>query len=870
LKRLLVALVARLSDRALADSIAGDLEEARAANGSSSSRHVFRYWRTAWGIVMVVVLTRLRDTTVRMLRGAFSSPGGDLRFAARSLRRTPWFAVTALAVMALSMALATTTFTVVDGVLFKPLPYPDAEELYRVGGSFQRYPQQSTNVSARDLRDWSAAVPEVKFSAIGSRYIFGRVGDFTSRTLAGAGVDERFFDVIGLHPVIGGFSADDFALEDSRVALISHALWQQHFGGRPDVVGQRLEFPGSPSFYRVAGVLPKGFLFPGEPARVDLLVPFRITPRMWTSRERRLITLVARVPASQALPVVQEKLDAAAIAAKPDFPANSRLAYGAFDRVNLTPVSETLTSQTRPTFGVAFAAAAALVVLACLNLAGLAAARARDRARDVALRRALGASAGRLVRLQLAEGLLLAAGGAALGLAAAPMLLSVTVQLLPDSVEVLKTPALDGRVLAFAALASVCVAMLVSMLPAVAALRPGLAPILARESSTTTRGGRIARPVLIGCQIAVTLVLVIGGSLLVASLAKAWHEDPGFTTDDTVIVDTSLGYGDNGRVQTAGIVDLLRRIPGVRQVAAFDGPFLDGGWRADLGWKNPPGARRGCLAGQKAGVTAEFFDVFGLKPTRGRLPTATELDAGLPLAVVSQRTVETCWPSSDPIGQPFEIGGRQYTVAGVVSDLRWSALDETMPGAVFVSTKAIQPSTSVFALRTAGPPHRYIQPVISTLRDAGVLARVSRVTTMDDALSSTIRARQLYAWLFGIFAGAALVIVTVGVLGLTAMTTARRTREFAIRCALGGAPHRMARLVLREQVMAVLAGLVAGSVVAFWATEFLESYLYQLQPGDVGLWSASLAAIALTAFAGTLVPAVRASRVDPVQALRVE
>ena len=888
MKSLLAAVLARVTDVRLGDAIAGDLLEERSARAARSrSRAAIWFWSASAGIILFAATEKGRAAMRHSIvaRFGFREPGREVRQSVRSLWRARWYSATVVGVIALSMALATATFAMVDGVLFKPLPIPNADELYIAGGSWLKQPFQRVAVSARDARDWAAAHPGigVAVTSYSGSPGSGRVGDFSSKPLEAAAVGPSFFDVIGVRPVLGGFEREDFlAGQGDGAAIVSDAVWQTYFAGRPDVIGQRLEFSdyvvsagtqfGTRRGVRVAGVLPRGFVMPAEGAQPDLIYPLVLTPRDYESRTRRSYALVVRVPHHIGLAVAQARLDAAAQAAVSDFPASSRLAFGAFDHVKLTPVERLLTSQSRPTFIVLFAASGVLVLLAALNLAGLAAARAEDRWRETGLRRALGAGAGSLVRLQFTETTVLASFGAALGLALTPIFSALTLRLLPPDTLLLKPPAIDWRVLVFAALATIVVAVVVSLWPAVVATRQRLAGAADQAGRTTARSGRIGRRMLIAAQVAVGLVLTIGGTLVVGSLVLLWSEHPGYSTEDVIVVEAGFAGGTpSQRTQIAAAVDSLRRAPGIREVAAFDGPFLRSSIRGDIGWRPPRGALRRCLAGPKSGVSGAFFEVMGLVAIAGRLPAPQELDGGQPVAVVSAGTATQCWPGqSNVIGQTLEIAGAAFTVVGVVPDVRYMTFDAEGRGEVYVSNQLMPPSSTVFALRTAGPPGPRLAGVIATLRTANLLPSVERVSTMTEALAETIRARRLNAWLFGVFASAALVIVAVGILGLMAMTTARRTREFGIRYALGGRRPAIIGLLLREQALAVAIGVIAGGLIATWAVEGTKAYLYRFTPADPRLWAIAVATIAVTALVGALIPALRASRVDPIQALRVE
>jgi predicted permease len=877
LKNLFVALLTRVTDAALSDSIAGDLAEQRSRRAvRSRTGAALWFWAASAGIVLFAATSKVRNAMRGSLiaRIGLREPGGQIRQAVRSLGRARWYSATVIGVIALSMALATATFSIVDGVLFKPLPFPNADELYVAGGSWLKQPSQRVALSAKDVRDWRTAHPDlgIALTTFGGGAGGGRTGDFMSRSLGAVAVSESFFDVVGVRPMLGGFQPEDFLpTEAPGAVLVTDAVWRVDLGGRPDVIGQPLTV--GTRVRRVAGVLPRDFVFPGERSQPDLIYPLVLTGKDYESRARRSFAAIVRVPGAIGIAAAQARLDATTQSVMSDFPADSRLANGAFDHVHLAPAAALLTTRTRPTFLILFATSAVLVLLAALNLAGLAAARAEDRWREVTLRRALGAGAWSLVRRQFVEILVLATAGAALGVALTPVFSAATLRLLPTDLVLLKAPSIDWRVLTFAALTTVLVAVGVSIWPAIVSTRQRLAGAADQTARTTGRTGRVGRRLLVGAQVAVGLVLTIAGTLVVGSLVLLWSEDPGYSAADKLVVEAGFGGGTPViRTQISAVVDTLHRVPGIRRVAAFDGPFLQSSTRADVNWRVPKGALRGCLAGPKSGVSGAFFDVMGLPAIAGRLPAPSELDGGHPVAAVSVTAAKHCWPDgSSPIGRTLEFASTAFTVVGVVPDVRYESFDiESRRGEVYVSNQLMPPFTTVFAVQTVGAPSSRIAGVIDTLRQAGVLTSVYRVATMTEALADTIQARRLNAWLFGIFASAALVIVAVGILGLMAMTTARRTREFGIRYALGGRRPAIVGLLLREQIVAVAAGIVAGGVIATWAVEGTKAYLYRFTPADPRLWAIAIATIAVTAMLGALIPAWRASRVDPVTSLRVE
>jgi predicted permease len=869
MNRFLAAMLVRSTGASLADAVAGDLEEERRRRARRSPAAARLWlWRTALGIAIHVAVRRVAQACRELGRGlGRGGASSDLRQALRSLRRTPWYSLTVIGVIALSMALSTTTFAVVDGVLFKPLPYPRSDELFLASG-------HATALSRRDVRESAAAVPEAQIAAYQGTYEMGAVGELRPTVVRAAGVGREFFDVLGVRPDIGGFQPADFEPNgvETRV-LISHRMWVQQFGRAPDVLGQRLLVAGAVNhlaepFARlvVAGVLGVDFVYPSNRTTPDVIVPIAVAPGDDADRNTSAASVILRLPPAVERAPVEARLTATASAqglmkASDEFVPT---------KITLRPLSDVLVLYQRQNLRTIFIASAALIFLACVNVAGLTIARGRDRQRHVALRTALGATRWDLLRLVLAEVAPLLLAGTLLGLWLAPLLLQVVVQLIPASVALLAVPSVDARVIAFSAVACAMAIAIVGIAQRrVAAV--DLTQAMGRGQSVTGPRGRVGA-VVVAVQVAVSLVMVIGGAFLVSSLFRIWQQDPGVDVERVAFVEvdlTAVPPPDRG-ARLNDIRTLIERLPGVEAVGFVNWWFMHdhGGWPSPQ-IRRPAGASKGLEYWLPYSGT--FFEVMGLRPIGGRLPTPAEVAARAPLLVVSERAARSLWPDRSALGQEIigSRGGSMGTVIGVVPEAKYSGLDRPSPGFIYRPGSASWAQPAVM-MRTRATPSETLGQAVTALRAAAPDVPVLRALTLEEAFGGVIRLRTLYAWLFGGFAVAALVIVGVGMLGLVAMSTARRTREIGIRYALGAHRTSIVRMLLREQVVAVGAGVLTGGVVAAWAVRFVKSYLYQFTIYDSRIWAAAIAILLATAALGTLIPARRASRTDPVQALRVE
>jgi predicted permease len=560
---------------------------------------------------------------------------------------------------------------------------------------------------------------------------------------------------------------------------------------------------------------------------------------------------------------------------------NNPTTSGAFNRAGVEPLDESLSSRSHGLFVAMFASAAALVLLGCVNVSGLMAVRGLDRRREIELRRALGAQAEHIAALIVAEAGLLSAAGTVLGLALTVPCLRIALSLLPPDLILLKIPAIDWRVAAFAIVATILCVAGISARP----IRRGLRAT-GMSASAASRGTAPARSfgrfMVVSSQIAIGLALTLGGALLVGSLVRLHSEDVGIDPRDVFAVEVRIP-ASVADARPGGAEDVLTRvlqgvrsIPGVTVAGATDAPLLRNMVWDDGDWTRPAGALRTAFFLNVHGITSGFFDVVRPRVLAGRLPTPEELDAGRPVLIVSEAIAKAFWPTRPAVGESLEYtsskGRRtQFAVVGVVADARFGGWDEDRYRQIYAPVTALR--------RGSGSPSVLMRadsssPVLAEMRRfmsaEGADVRAIRAMPLTEMFAETVRPRRFQSWLFGSFAAAALAIVGVGVLGLMAMTAARRTREIGLRMALGASRGAVVRLFLREQLASLTAGVVAGSLIAAWAVKLVQSYLYGLTPYDARVWLVAVLLVAGTTMLGTLIPSMRASRVDPATVLRLD
>ena len=790
----------------------------------------------------------------------------ELRHALRSVRSTPVYSLAVIAVIAITMTLATTVFAVVDGVLFKPLPFPDVDRLYTAGPRAEG--GRSGGVFKVDeIASWRRALPNLRVSAFEAASEGGSLGD--GRVYSAASVDAHFFDVLGAWPRIGGFSPDHFVVGSTPVAIISHRLWQRAFGGRPDVLGQTLPLVGGVNHRGqpigraiVVGVLAPDFVFPLSSEIVDVIRPQRLTAQERASRNESAVIALLRWPADLSMPALQSALDAATVAAQsPDEPARRRM-IGA----NLRSMADVGISR-RGSFRTLVLVTGALVILACLGVGGLAAARSRQRQRDVMVRRALGATTWDLFRQSLLEAAPLVFVGAAIALLLAPSILSATLALLPISTGFVKAPRIDLRVAMVAGgLASICTLWV--SLGVLRASRAGRLASLERTSSSGRLKG-FSRA-LVAVQAGTAFLLSVGGALLLTSLWHVWRVDPGYDSERLAVLEvTGLNRDFQAvRAEVLQLTDELGRLPGVSASGLFGSRILSSSWGVTSATAQQGNA---LLEFQGIGVERDLFQALGLRSVRGRLPSQDEIARRDPLVIISERAAASLAIAADPVGRTLYFSRGSVTIIGVVPDIELSQLGDPPreAGQIYHLGGGGGRAVSIL-LRTLASPRAILPEAIRVVRSRPQQFDLLRSGTMDQILAESIRERRFSAWTYGAIAGSALVIVGVSILGLVAMVTSLRTRELGVRIALGASRGRVVALVLREQVLAAAIGLVAGGVATTWTVRALRRQVFGITTTDPWVWGATALVILIMATLGVLLPALRASRVDPVKVLRAD
>jgi predicted permease len=810
----------------------------------------------------------------------------------RALRRAPWYSVTIIGVIALGMTLATTVFAIVDGVLFRPMPYPDAGRLFKIQAGFADITlDQIVPVSASDVAHWNAATPGAAITAFQAApaVSFGPgVNDYVAGI---ARVQPNLFDVLQVRPLVGGFTKEDFEQEvPFRPAIITYDLWQSRFLGDPAVVGRTVELDAwRHTGFRVVGIMPRGFSFPSESWEVKFILPMVLSEDFGTNPIRRnLSEVIARAPRSMGANALRLHIEAGMKSVAAVFPPRGPKPeswsdrewrqMGPYDRADVQPLAVTLGSRSGPLFRAVFLAVALLVGLSAINVSGLMAARALDRARELRLRRVLGASPFAICRLVFAETFALVLAGSALGFLFVPPLLRFALTLLPEEIALLKPATIDWRVTAFVSLCAVVLSIPTALWPIRRALKSeGTASPAVRPIPRVIGAGRF---VVIAAQVAGAFVLIVTGALLVSSILAVYANDRAIRTEGVVVIDGSLSGPGAGAIRRksserpariAPILDRIRRVPGVNAVGLTSADLLDGS-TGESWFARPAGANKARLPVQVQGVTGDYYRVVRPQLIAGRLPTDAEVASNARIVVVGESVARAYWPNVAATGQTIAESDdpEPYLVIGVVRDVRWSSWDAEV-GSIYgpYALLARSPHLTVL-IEASGQTGQVLAHALRAFREADPYVQAQRAAPLDALFVESVRPRRFQSWLFGSLGVAGLVVVGVGILGLIAMSTARRTKEIGIRYALGSTRGGVVLLILREPLTSVIVGLVAGGLISAWAATLVSSYLYGVAASDVRVWASAATTIVTTAAIGALVPAIKASNAPPVTALRVE
>jgi putative ABC transport system permease protein len=812
----------------------------------------------------------------------------DVKHALRMLRQSPGFTATAISALALGIGANTAIFSVVNTVLLKPLAFPEADRIVTPmtktpqggfpGASVPKYNAwRRTTQVLEDVSAYDTGGPGLNLS-----------GGDKPEQLKGIHVSYEFFHLFGAQAAVGRtFTSGEDRPRGGNVMVLSNGLWQRRFGSDPGIVGKALTLGGEP--YTVIGVLAHGFTFDPMP---DVYLPFQADPE--STNQGHFFQAAARLKQGISLSAAKAALNLAGEEFKRRYP-------GSMDpKMSFTaePMQQLMVSNVRSALFVLVGAVGCVLLIACANVASLLLARATGRSREIAIRAAIGAGRGRIVRQLLTESVLLSMAGGVVGLAIGALGVRALLAVNPGNIPRIgpngAAVALDWTVMGFTLLLSLVTGILFGLVPAMQASRADLNITL---KETGARGGsgmrqNKARGLLVMVEMALAMVLLIGAGLLIRTFSALHNVAPGFDAHNVLTMDTALTGSRFDR--TAGIdtmarqaIERMHAIPGVEAAAATSYLPLEGGLGLGFIIEGRP-----LTNGQDHGgtgwnyVTARFFDVFKIPIVRGRAFTDQDGAAAPPVVVINQAFARKYWKGGDPIGHRLIIGrgmGPDFEqppreIIGIAGDARDGGLNNDPQPETFVPLAQVGDAYMAlnnrfmplsWVVRTKVAPFSVSAPIQRAFQDAADLP-AAHIRSMDQIVMGSTARDQFNTWVLGIFAGVAILLASIGLYGLMAYAVEQRTLEFGIRLALGADFPALRNMIVRQAMTLAVVGIVVGLAAAYGLTRFLASLLYSVKPTDPVVFGSVTVLFTGVAFLASYLPARRALQVDPVVALRVQ
>jgi putative ABC transport system permease protein len=803
----------------------------------------------------------------------------NLRFAIRQLRKSPGFTIVAIVTLALCIGANAAIFSVINAVLLRPLPYPDPDRLVIVTESDANQP--SISVSFPDYLDWKRDNTVFEEIAVGRRetYNLSGIRDRQPEQISGAMVTANFFKVIGLNPQIGRlFTEEEDRSGGPALALISDQLWQRIFQRDPAVLGRSLNFGGE--FYTVIGVMPPQMFSP-RASEVWFPLKRRATGPGWTERDNHP-GLFGWGRLKQGVSVESARAQMNTLAARLEklYP-QSNFHVGA----NVTPLLENQVGEYRASLTLLFAAVGVVLLIACVNIANLLAARGAARAREFAIRAAVGASRWQIIRQLLTESAVLALIGGTIGIFLAAWSRDLILALAPPGSLRFQNTQLDASVLIFSLIISLATSVLFGLWPAFHSSRADIQLALKAggHGSSDAPGARRSRDLLVVLEVALTLVLLTAAGLVLKSFANARSIPLGFNPEGLLTARIDLPdptYPDASKINsfTDVLVEKIKTIPGVTHSAVTANPPLMTGWQTGFYAEGTPEPPPGQLPGaEMTVVSTDYLKTIGASLQRGRMFDAHDRFDSEQVAIVDQLLVDRYYPGQNPIGKRLRMNvnmehGRGWrTIVGVVSHLKEYGFDEpvSLPQVLVPLTQSPQ-NNLVVLLRSSLPPRALEETLRNLITGIDPAQPVFEFRTMEERVEETWATPRLLTFLLTAFAALATILAVIGIYGVISYNGLRRTREIGVRLALGARRQHIISLILRQGIRLLAIGLAVGFAGAFVLSRVMRSVLFGVSATDPVIYIAVSLLLGAAAVVACWIPARRASRTDPMITLRAE
>ena len=800
---------------------------------------------------------------------------GDLRFGLRLMLRSPGFTVVALVTMALGIGANTAIFSLVNGVLLKPLPYPEAERIVYLRANNLPRGWTSFSISPLDFWDWQQQNRSMELIAAYRRTSVTYTGGDRPQSLSAIVASEDYLPILGGEPLLGrGLSVEDLDPNHEAVVLLSHGIWQSSFGSDPNVLGRTMTLDGAAT--TIVGVLPEGWRHFGGGA-VEVLLPLRPAPWWYEARGAHFLSAVARVRSGVTLEQAQADLSSVAASLEVEYPESNE-GWGAV----VTPLDDVVLGDARPQLLVLLASVGLVLIIACANVAQMTLARATVRGQEMAIRTALGAGRPRVVRQLLAESLLLSAFGGLLGIALAVGALKALVVGWPDILPRMEEVNVGATVILFTAALSLVSGFLFGLVPALNVAGSNIGEALRRASWNVTGDSsrRRFRAGLVVAEVGLAVVLLVGSGLLVSSLLALQGEDPGFETVNRLAFSTALPEGryptgDEQRAYGDACLERLAAIPGVESAAIttlipFSGQ--DEIWGLQIEGR-PQISVDDQISALLYRISPDYFETMDIPVLSGRALSNDDREGGLRVAVVSASFATLHFPGENALGKRIRFGGEGapfWEIVGVVGDVQHYSLGRTSMGQMYLPFHQRPDADVRFVIKSSVPPFSLVGAVRTEIQAVDLDQPLVGLSTMEDLIAEDLSTPRFRTILLSAFGLTALLLAVAGLYGVLSYTVAQRSREIGMRMALGAERSAILMLVLRDGVPLVLTGVATGLVGAYALTRVLESMLFGVGVRDPRVFAGAPLLLMAVATVAMLIPAVRATRVDPVKTLAAE
>jgi predicted permease len=813
----------------------------------------------------------------------------DVRYGVRMLLKKPGFTLVAVFTLALGIGANSAIFSIVNGLLLRPLPFQDSERLVIIW---------THSPGANVAQDWPSPGQYMAVKSQNSVFEEISIAQGTSVNLTGRAEPERIgvirtssnlFSLLGAKPQLGRtFLPQEDQPGQQPSVILSYGLWQRRFGADPNVLGQSVTLNGKP--YTIIGVMPSDFLLNkevmptvGGVEQAEMLLPLPMSEKDLSQQGDENYNLLARLKPGATIPQAQAQLNGAVRQLEQEHP-DTYPPSRAFS-MSVRPLIEQVVGDVRTALLILLGAVGCVLLIACANVANLLLAWATAREKEIAIRTAIGAARWRIVRQLLTESVLLAVLGGAVGLLIATWTLDGIRWLNPGNIPRLQNIRMDGRVLAF----TCAVVMLTGIL---FGLAPALRGSHVRLSETLKEGGRSLintghqrlRNLLVVAEIALSLVLLIGAGLLIRSFVRVQQVEPGFTTENIIslrlsIAGTSFAEEPRRSLFYPQLWERIRRLPGVESAGAVSAIPLSGG----IGWGSltiegydPSVTGQSVIQSDIRVASTGYFETMKIPLKGGRFFTEQDTKEAMKVVVIDQNMARKYWPGSDPVGRRVKLGGPDdsetpwLTVVGVVDNVKHYALDTESRVALYLPQSQTPAGGMYMVARTSTDPASLASTITRELRAMDPNIAIYDVKTMEQRLSESLARRRFAVFALALFAVVALLLAVIGIYGVMSYSVAQRTREIGIRLALGAQTRDVLRLVIGQGMLLALIGIGIGLVGAFGVTRVMASLLFGIGATDPVTFTAITLLLAGVAFLACYIPARRATRVDPMEALRYE